>query len=328
MFKDFFTKSKNEDNDILELIELEPENWKGHWKTVYEENQRLSSIGISEYLNKNPEKESIFLRKLKNKSNELNEIEQKKRNPKLVWTLGVIGSFAIFFIAIFFQSEYSQQPIDFSVKIREFSGNVEIVRSNQTILSEKGTKIISGDSFQIKNSKHFVILQSSDFILFKVTGPANIDIKEIPSDRNQIGFYIKKGIISIDSKPVDNKPSVYWKTDHFTYSPMGTIAKLLVMNGKENLTVENGSFSILDIKTGEIEIANAGSTIEKKFNEISIKKSPIEDNENTPYGLLQTITLKNGKRYTGYFYTTENKSWIQTEKEKIMIKNEEIENRE
>jgi hypothetical protein len=315
-----------EDKDINQLIETEPKEWTNEWKTIHQKNKDLDSLSLDKYLKESPGKEDLFLNRLRLKAvaSEM-ETQKNKGASRLVLRFGLIMICLISVVIWVYPTAKTEKEIDYTLRIRDFSGKISLVRNNKKIEFLSVKELLKDDAFEIKNPSDSFTIESSEFIIFKMQGPAYIELKEIPSLKNEISFYIHKGIISIDSKPSTNKPIVYWNTKHFTYTPLGTIAKLVVLNGKESLKVDKGSFSISNHETGTTEITEEGASFEKEVvdEELEVPVSKTDGNES--YGILQTVTLKNGNKYTGYFYRSGGKVWIQTEKEKLEFKEEEIE---
>lgn len=319
-------KKQTEDKDIDKIVETEPEEWTNEWKTVHRKNKNLDSLTLDKYLFESPGKEDLFLNRLRLKAvaSEM-ETQKNKGIPRFVLIFSLMMICLISVIIWVYPTTKTEKEVDYTLHIRDFSGKISLVRNNKRIELLSDKELLKDDVFEIKNPSDSFTIESSEFIIFKIQGPAYIELKEIPSLKNEISFYIHKGIISIDSKPSVNKPIIYWNTKHFTYTPLGTIAKLVVLNGKESLKVDKGSFSISNHETGTTEVAAEGASFEKAVvdEELEVPVSKTDGNES--YGILQTITLKNGNKYTGYFYRSNGKVWIQTEKEKLEFKEDEIE---
>jgi|GEM_PF-2471782 hypothetical protein len=325
LFKRILNKH-TDDPDILDIIEKEPEEWKEEWKAIHEKNKGLDSLTLNKFLEESPGREDLFLNRLRLKATASEmQAPKKKGKPILIWTFGLIVISLISLSIWFYPQKKIEQVIDYTLRVRGFSGNITLLRHKKKIELESGKYLLKADQFEIKNPEDSFTIQSSQYTIFTIQGPAFIELKEIPEQKGKISFYIHKGIISIDSKPAFNKPTVYWVTRNFTYTPLGTIAKLVVLNDRENLRVDKGSFSISNHETGITEVALAGTSIEKEVKKDEPEVSVSRAIQNESYGILQTITLKNGNKYTGYFYKSNGKVWIQTEKEKLELKEDEIE---
>lgn len=262
--------------------------------------KRIPERSISEYLAEHPQKEKLFLEKMKQEWDKSEPEPVPTRWLRLAFP-SLVFSLALLLVAFYFRSSETpptQSVLPQKLEIQSSGKKAVVLRSEKVVTNEGDFQ--SGDLIRLTDSGAKVQLQFGKNLHFELIGSTDVQIQSLPGEKGELlSLFIHKGTISIDSLP-GQKPKIEWVTKNFQYVPTGTKASLVVNAREERLEVQEGSFRRTDRKNGKEKEILAGSSI--RFSEPQVLPKTPEK-----YYLPGTIHLKNGKTYTGYYFQEKGK---------------------
>jgi len=326
------------------LLNSPREYWPGVWKSI--------SLPMMEM----PENVRSNIQSLINETVESNKIIKRKRMQS-VWFAAAILPIAVILGVVL--KYYSSDPHDFIFQVSHKSGNIELITENQNNPVKISNKIKSGNTIHI-NGKGKLFFRAGDNIIFQISGPARIKVKtrNIKNILN-MNFYIYYGSIALRSKKSHAKSpikmNVIWETKRLIYRMKGTVARLSVDRDTEAIKVYKGAFTVRNRQSDKSVSVAGGQVLNSRNNRIDIKKLTDKDIKDLEllvqsiaviekgeklleplkkfkthedifayYGFLHSVTLKDGRVFTGYAAKRGNEYKVHTLYGIITIQNKYI----
>jgi hypothetical protein len=313
--RNFFQRHfQKTDEDIESVLQNDRENWPTEWKDLTVGQPKDTNVYT--YLEKNPEKEKLFLKRLEAEFQKESQKKPVHRGTRIF--VPVFASvFLVAFVWIsFYISKKETRVFNEELQVRlEDVKSANIIRGGVVYPLEQNFLLQKGDILELTDV-HSMTSFSSGKSKLKLQNKARILFKDLPeASGERLTLSIQFGNINLESS-LGRKPELSWETERFVYTPTGTVAELRVKKNYEVLFVQEGSFSRENVKTGEIKQVKAGDRLEYQVKEPSISSKN--------YTLPGTIHLKNGKIFTGFYSQGGGIITIETVKGVFKFKEDEV----
>ena len=152
-----------------------------------------------------------------------------------------------------------------NMEVARVTGNVNATLAGKKQKLAAGDSLRQGTTLELAANDSLSLKTRAGF--FQIQGPALVELETLAwTGRPELTFYIKEGIVSVNSKHTGDK-KVIWKTKLFNAQMTGTVARATIGKETHILEVLKGSFDIRFEKSSEVRRLKAGEVIYANANE-------------------------------------------------------------